>query len=74
VKQIKEGFKDSTGKERMKAFADKFTDDEVKGLVAYVARSSINANSLQTRGPKMACFCCGPRHSEQGPSLTLPRA
>jgi mono/diheme cytochrome c family protein len=36
VKQIKEGFKDSTGKERMKAFADKFTDDEVKGLVAYV--------------------------------------
>ena len=36
LKQIKEGFKDSTGKERMKAFADKFSDDEVKALVAYV--------------------------------------
>lgn len=36
IKQIKEGFKDSTGKERMKAFADKFSDDEVKALVQYV--------------------------------------
>jgi mono/diheme cytochrome c family protein len=36
IKQIKEGFKDSSGKERMKAFADKLSDDEVKALVAYV--------------------------------------
>jgi mono/diheme cytochrome c family protein len=36
TKQIKEGFKDASGKERMKAFADKLSDDEVKVLVAYV--------------------------------------
>lgn len=36
IKQIKEGYKDSSGKERMKAFADKLSDDEVKALVAYV--------------------------------------
>jgi len=36
TKQIKEGFKDSSGKERMKAFADKLSDGEVKALVAYV--------------------------------------
>ena len=36
TKQIKEGYKDSSGKERMKAFADKLSDDEVKALVAYV--------------------------------------
>jgi cytochrome c553 len=36
AKQIKEGLKDATGKEKMKAFADKFSDDEVKALVAYV--------------------------------------
>jgi mono/diheme cytochrome c family protein len=36
VKQIKEGFKDSSGKEKMKAFADKFSDAEVKALVQYV--------------------------------------
>ena len=36
AKQIKEGFKDASGKERMKAFADKLSDDEVKALVAYV--------------------------------------
>jgi cytochrome c6 len=37
TKQIKEGLKDpATGKERMKAFGDKFTDADVKALVAYV--------------------------------------
>jgi len=36
AKQIKEGYKDSSGKERMKAFGDKLSDDEVKALVAYV--------------------------------------
>jgi cytochrome c6 len=36
IKQIKEGYKDSAGKEKMKAFGDKFSDDEVKALVAYV--------------------------------------
>jgi len=34
--QIKAGLIDSTGKERMRAFGDKFTDDEVNALVAYV--------------------------------------
>ena len=36
AKQIKEGFKDSTGKERMKAFGDTLSDDEIKALVGYV--------------------------------------
>ena len=36
AKQIKEGFKDSAGKEKMKAFADVLSDDEVKALVGYV--------------------------------------
>ncbi len=36
TKQIKEGFKDSSGKEKMRAFADKLSDDDVKALVAYV--------------------------------------
>jgi len=36
AKQIKEGFKDPTGKEKMKSFADKFSDDEIKDLVQYV--------------------------------------
>lgn len=35
-KQIKEGLKDKNGKERMKPFADKLNDEEVKALVAHV--------------------------------------
>jgi len=35
-KQIKEGMKDKTGKERMKPFADKLNDEEIKALVAHV--------------------------------------
>jgi cytochrome c553 len=34
--QIKSGFTDKTGKERMKAFGDKFSNDEVNALVRYV--------------------------------------
>jgi mono/diheme cytochrome c family protein len=34
--QIKGGKKDAAGKELMKAFGDKFTDADVKDLVAYV--------------------------------------
>ena len=34
-KAIKEGLKDG-GKEKMKPFADKLSDDEIKGLVAHV--------------------------------------
>jgi|SRR4051812_11489653 cytochrome c553 len=37
-KQIKEGLKDKSGKDRMKPFAGKLTDDEIKALVAH-ARS-----------------------------------
>ena len=35
-KQIKEGLKDKNGKEKMKAFGDKFSDEEIKALVAFV--------------------------------------
>ncbi len=35
-KAIKEGMKDDKGKEKMKAYGDKLTDDEIKALVAYV--------------------------------------
>ena len=35
-KGIKEGSKDDKGKERMKAYGDKLTDEEIKALVAYV--------------------------------------
>jgi mono/diheme cytochrome c family protein len=35
-KQIKEGLKDKNGKEKMKPFADKLTDAEVKALIAQV--------------------------------------
>jgi len=35
-KQIKEGLKDKNGKEKMKAFADKLSDEEIKALVAFV--------------------------------------
>lgn len=36
VKSIKEGIKDDQGKERMKAYGDAYSDDEIKSLVAYV--------------------------------------
>ncbi len=36
AKSVKEGFKDATGKVKMKPFADKLSDDEIKALVAYV--------------------------------------
>jgi mono/diheme cytochrome c family protein len=36
AKRIKEGLKDSTGKEKMKAFGDKFSDADISALVAYV--------------------------------------
>jgi cytochrome c6 len=36
VKSIKEGIKDDKGKERMKAYGDQYSDDEIKSLVAYV--------------------------------------
>jgi cytochrome c6 len=36
AKQIKEGLKDPSGKEKMRAFGDKLSDDDVKALVAYV--------------------------------------
>jgi mono/diheme cytochrome c family protein len=35
-KQIKEGLKDKNGKEKMKAFGDKLSDEEIKALVAFV--------------------------------------
>lgn len=35
-KQIKEGMKDDKGKERMKPFNEKLTDDEIKALIAFV--------------------------------------
>jgi cytochrome c553 len=34
--QIKQGMKDEKGKEKMKPFADKMSDDEIKALVAYL--------------------------------------
>ena len=34
--QIKDGMKDEKGKERMKPFKDKLTDDEIKALIAQV--------------------------------------
>ena len=35
AKQIKEGMKEN-GKEKMKAYADKFSDDEIKALIAHM--------------------------------------
>lgn len=34
--QIKNGFKDASGKEKMKAFGDKLSDAEIADLVTYV--------------------------------------
>jgi cytochrome c553 len=36
VKSIKEGIKDDKGKVRMKAYGELLSDDDVKGLVAYI--------------------------------------
>jgi mono/diheme cytochrome c family protein len=36
TRQIKDGMKDKNGKERMKPFSGKLTDDEIKALAAYV--------------------------------------
>ena len=36
AKGIKDGLKDDKGKEKMKAYGDKLTDEEIKALVAYV--------------------------------------
>jgi len=36
AKQIKEGLKDSSGKVRMKAFGDVYSDADIKDLVAYI--------------------------------------
>jgi cytochrome c553 len=36
IKAIKGGIKDDKGKERMKAYGDQLSDDEVKSLVAYM--------------------------------------
>jgi mono/diheme cytochrome c family protein len=35
-KQIKEGMKDKNGKERMKPFGDKITDEEIRTVIAFV--------------------------------------
>lgn len=35
-KAVKEGTKDSAGKETMKPFAEKLSDDEIKALIAHV--------------------------------------
>ena len=35
-KQIKDGMKDKNGKERMKPFQDKLTDEEIKALIGFV--------------------------------------
>jgi mono/diheme cytochrome c family protein len=35
-KQIKSGLKDKNGKEKMKAFGDKISDEEIKGLITFV--------------------------------------
>ena len=36
IDQIKNGMKDKDGKEKMKAYADKLNDDEVKALIAFI--------------------------------------
>jgi len=36
TKTIKEGYTDEYGKQKMKAFSDKFSDDDIKALVAKV--------------------------------------
>lgn len=36
IKAMKEGMKDENGKERMKSYADKLNDDDMKALVALI--------------------------------------
>jgi cytochrome c553 len=36
TKTIKEGLKDDAGKVRMKPYADALSDDDIKGLIAYI--------------------------------------
>ena len=36
IQQMREGMKDKSGKERMKPFRDKLSDEELKALVAFV--------------------------------------
>jgi cytochrome c6 len=36
AKALKEGIKDDKGKERMKAYGDQYSDEEIKSLIAYV--------------------------------------
>ena len=38
LKQVKEGLKDKAGKYRMKPFAEKLKDDEIKALIAYIRK------------------------------------
>ncbi len=35
-KQIKEGMKDKAGKEKMKAYGEQLSDDEIKALIAHM--------------------------------------
>ena len=35
-KRVKEGLKDKNGKERMKPFAEKLSDDEIKALIKHI--------------------------------------
>lgn len=35
-KRVKEGLKDKNGKDRMKPFADKLSDDEIKTLITHI--------------------------------------
>jgi cytochrome c553 len=36
LKQVKEGLKDKNGKDRMKPFAEKLSDDEIKELLKHI--------------------------------------
>src|SRR5450631_4142435 len=36
IKSVKEGIKDDKGKVRMKAYGELLSDDDIKGLVAYI--------------------------------------
>jgi cytochrome c6 len=36
TKALKEGIKDDKGKERMKAYGDQYSDEEIKSLIAYI--------------------------------------
>jgi mono/diheme cytochrome c family protein len=38
LKQVKEGLKDKTGKDRMKPFAEKLNDEEIKALIEQVRK------------------------------------